>query len=70
MKKKNQNNKMVPLVSHADTKVPNIATTTTKTVVYTAMLIKCIYSPYETSRKAFCCLYLHLSVNQLSIKSH
>lgn len=34
MKKKNQNNKMVPLVSHADTKVPNIATTTTKTVVY------------------------------------
>lgn len=33
MKKKNQNNKMVPLVSHTDTKVPNIATTT-KTVVY------------------------------------
>lgn len=38
--------------------------------LFTAMLIKCIYSPCETSRKAFCCLYLHLSVNQLSIKSH
>lgn len=38
--------------------------------LFTAMLIKCIYSPYQTSRKAFCCLYLHLSVNQLSIKSH